>query len=189
MSEIIVEEIWKDVIGHEGRYQVSNQGIVRSLDRKVWQWNNLVNRYIWAEYKSKILKPSNNNGYLQVILMILNKEGKEKRDNRNIHKLVLETFIGPCPNNMECRHLDGNRQNNQLSNLKWGTKKENQNDRKRHGTDNDGERNGSSKLTWKEVKGIRKLYKTGDFSYRELAEIYEISRATIRRAVLKICWK
>lgn len=52
---------------------------------------------------------------------------------RLVHRLVLETFAGPCPPDMECRHLDGNRSNNALSNLRWGTKLENEADKDRHG--------------------------------------------------------
>lgn len=47
----------------------------------------------------------------------------------HIHRLVLETFVGPCPAGLECRHLDSNRLNNYLENLKWGTGRENISDR------------------------------------------------------------
>lgn len=56
------------------------------------------------------------------------------RRTRYIHRLVLEAFVGPCPQGMECRHLDGNAGNNVLSNLAWGTHLENEADRVRHGT-------------------------------------------------------
>ncbi len=51
-----------------------------------------------------------------------------------VHRLVLEAFVGPCPDGMECRHLDGNQTNNWLDNLAWGTKQENEADKIRHGT-------------------------------------------------------
>lgn len=53
---------------------------------------------------------------------------------RYIHRLVLEAFVGPCPDGMECRHLDGDRTNNRLDNLCWGTPVDNWNDKFRHGT-------------------------------------------------------
>src|SRR4051794_38431819 len=57
------------------------------------------------------------------------------RDNiRFIHRLVLEAFVGPCPDGLECRHLDGDPGNNLLSNLKWGTRLENFQDSVKHGT-------------------------------------------------------
>jgi hypothetical protein len=55
-------------------------------------------------------------------------------DQRFVHRLVLEAFVGPCPEGMECRHLDGNPGNNRLENLAWGTARENWEDALRHGT-------------------------------------------------------
>jgi hypothetical protein len=57
-----------------------------------------------------------------------------RKDQRYIHRLVLEAFVGPCPDGMECRHLDGNPGNNRLDNLAWGTRAENQADSIRHET-------------------------------------------------------
>ena len=61
----------------------------------------------------------------------------------SVHRLVLLAFAGPCPKGMECRHLDGNPQNNNFSNLCWGTHQENMDDRVRHGTLACGDRMGS----------------------------------------------
>lgn len=57
-----------------------------------------------------------------------------REDQRFVHRLVLEAFVGPCPNGMECRHLDGDPSNNALDNLCWGTRLENHRDSVRHGT-------------------------------------------------------
>jgi len=54
---------------------------------------------------------------------------------RYVHRLILEVFVGPCPDGMECRHLDGNPQNNRLDNLAWGTPEENCEDREKHRTE------------------------------------------------------
>lgn len=51
-----------------------------------------------------------------------------------VHALVLETYVGSCPEGMNCRHLDGDKENNKLRNLKWGTLEEQIEDQKRHGT-------------------------------------------------------
>lgn len=53
---------------------------------------------------------------------------------RRVHLLVLETFRGPCPDGKQCRHLDGDKLNSQLSNLKWGIPREQVADRIKHGT-------------------------------------------------------
>lgn len=50
-----------------------------------------------------------------------------------VHRLVLETFVGPCPENMECLHGDGNKTNNNVDNLRWGTRVENIQDSIDHG--------------------------------------------------------
>jgi hypothetical protein len=57
-----------------------------------------------------------------------------RKDQRFVHRLVLEAFVGPCPEGMECRHKDGNPGNNRLDNLAWGTRKENHADSVEHGT-------------------------------------------------------
>lgn len=57
-----------------------------------------------------------------------------RKATRFVHRLVLEAFVGPCPEGQQCRHLDGNPLNNQLSNLAWGTPRENHADSVRHGT-------------------------------------------------------
>lgn len=105
------KEIWKDIKGYEGLYQVSNYGRVKSLDRK----SDIDGRLI----KSKILKPGlNNPGYKFVILR---KNGIS--ENKMIHRLVAETFLN---NPMDCvNHKDGNKLNNHMSNLEWCTYSEN----------------------------------------------------------------
>ena len=62
-----------------------------------------------------------------------------------VHKLVATVFRGSCPDGKQCRHLDGNPLNNCIDNLAWGTPAENQADRRIHGTDNSGARNGRYK--------------------------------------------
>lgn len=57
-----------------------------------------------------------------------------------VHRLVLEAFVGPCPIGEECRHLDGDKNNNRLDNLAWGTRLENAQDGIRHGTTPSGDR-------------------------------------------------
>lgn len=112
-----VGEIWKDIKGYEGLYQVSNLGRVRSL-------GNNKNR------KEKILKHVlNDRGYPTVGLC---KNGKAKRCY--VHRLVYEAFIGEIPEGMQINHKDENKENNVLSNIdtlmtckeniNWGTRNE-----------------------------------------------------------------
>ena len=118
-------EIWKDIAEYEGLYQVSNKGRVKSLERKVWNSGN----QSYQTIKEKILKPcKNSDGYL---LLNLYKDGQ--RRPYFIHRLVADTFI-PNPNEYkEVNHIDENKENNNVSNLEWVTRKENIN----HGTRNE----------------------------------------------------
>ena len=98
-------EIWKDIKGYEGLYQISNLGRVKSLPRQ--------------KTKGGILKQFSTE-YL-VVSMVEN--GKIKKIK--VHRLVAETFI-PNPNNLpQVNHIDGNKFNNNMNNLEWVTSKEN----------------------------------------------------------------
>jgi HNH endonuclease/NUMOD4 motif-containing protein len=96
-----LNEIWEPVLGFENYYEVSDFGRVRNL------------------YTEKHLKPRGAR-YLHVCLC-----GKE----RSIHRLVLEAFVGPCPEGAYGLHKDDDTFNNKLVNLRWGTPKENQDQR------------------------------------------------------------
>jgi hypothetical protein len=107
---------------------------------------------------------------------------------RTVHRLVMEVFVGPLRDGFETRHLDGNRLNNSISNLRYGTRSENAEDRRRHGTLQIGDSSSSAKLTSDDVIEIRRLYATGSVLQRELAEKYGVTQSTIRRAIVRQCW-
>ena len=112
-----MEEIWKDVVGYEGLYQVSNLGRVKS----VAYMRKLGNHSYWCS--EKILSLTNGKGgYLRI---------KFTKNGLNffaqVHRLVAEAFI-PNPNNYpQINHKDENKQNNVVSNLEWCTAKYNNN--------------------------------------------------------------
>jgi hypothetical protein len=119
---------WRPVTGHEGLYEVSSDGQVRSVDRAV-RHSSGGGTYV---LHGRVLKPqASGNGYLVVKL---SRDGKAL--TRNIHTLVLEAFSGPCPPGMEACHGDGDRANPALSNLRWDTRSANALDRVRHGNHN-----------------------------------------------------
>lgn len=112
------EEIWKDIEGWEGYYQVSNLGRVRSVDREI------INRDKINKLKGKILNATVNcrSGYESVMLC---KECKKKR--LPLHRLVAIAFV-PNPNNYkEVNHKDEDKTNNSSSNLEWCDRKYNNN--------------------------------------------------------------
>jgi hypothetical protein len=96
-----------------------------------------------------------------------------------VHRLVLEAFVGPCPEGHQCLHLDSNPRNNKLDNLKWGTPKEN------HSTINrNGEQNGRAKLTAKDVAVIRSY--TGPL--KNLVEMFDVSYGHITNIRSNATW-
>ena len=109
-----IEPQWRPIADWPN-YEVSDQGQVRSLPRE--------------RTRGGILRPYPNSGqYLAVALS----RGPEVKRFR-IHKLVAETFIGPCPPGQEVRHLNDVKHDNRLVNLAYGTRKENKADEKRNG--------------------------------------------------------
>jgi len=112
-------EIWKDIKGYKGFYQVSNQGRVRSVDRvhKYLRQGKEVTR----RKKGIILSPAtNDSGYLHVLL-----SRENKKEFLSVHGLVAKAFIYKEEEELEVNHIDGNKKNNEVDNLEWVTHQEN----------------------------------------------------------------
>lgn len=119
-------EQWKPIPGWEGCYEVSDQGRVRSLERKTWCPRGAG---FWRTVGTKTLSPGLVRGYERVSL-----QRNGHLENVSVHRLVLLAFIGPCPEGMEACHNDGDKRNNHLSNLRYDTSSANHLDRNRHGS-------------------------------------------------------
>jgi len=173
-------ETWLPIFGYTGLYSVSNQGRVRSLDRKVKHYSGSDRKM-----NGRILNPTkSSNGYLTVYL---SREGVKK--NFCIHQLVLEAFIGSRPLGYQGSHLDGDRKNNRLVNLKWESVADNQNRRASHNTSNRGERQGASKLNNNSVRYMRGVYALGGYTYSYFARMLNVSPTTIANAIKRKTWK
>jgi len=134
---------------------------------------------------NKILKPHKvKDGHLQVTLYV-----NKIPTYQSIHRLVLKTFVGPCPNKMMCRHLDGNPENNNLSNLCWGSHQDNEADKDRMGRRPRGSKHGGSKLTEQDVRMIIYMCSTKLFSQRETADIYGVCIGTVNHIIKKRNWR
>lgn len=153
-------EIWKDVVGFEGLYQVSNRAKVKSLFR-------------WRGSDSRILVQNiSKTGYYVVTLF-------RPGFNRvyKVHRLVAEAFIDNPENKRTVNHIDGNKLNNSLGNLEWATDLENI----RHGFANNlivtcvGEKQSATKLKPDEVTAIYNSL----LPRRELSKKYNISYTAI----------
>ena len=203
-----MNEVWKEVGGFDGDYEVSNYGRVKSFKRYK---------------KGKILEPGkDSNGYLQVNLY-----NNKKPHPKSIHRLVLEAFK---PNKdltkTEGNHLDGNKKNNYVGNLEWCTHSENlkhayklglmipmkgqnhpfygkkhlEEERKKQSETRKelfrigklnlkGEKNPRSKLTDKKVIKIWKYINEGILTQKEIGEIFSVHSKTISKIKTRKTWK
>ena len=103
-------EIWKDCVGYEGKYQVSNLGNVRSIS------NNK------GTYQERLLsqRQTTTSNYLYVNFTV-----KDVTTHHSVHRLVAKAFIGNPSNKATVNHIDGNKLNNNVCNLEWNTYSEN----------------------------------------------------------------
>lgn len=132
-------------------------------------------------------------GHVRVVLY---RSGSRRR--YFIHRLVLETFVGPCPEGMEGCHRDGDPSNNRIENLYWGTHADNVQDSVRHGTCSllgdkirrpTGEGHPSHKLTEAQVSDIRVNYAHGEVSQPQLAAQFSVAQSTIWSIVRGKTWQ
>ena len=173
----MIDEIWKNVVGYEGLYEVSNLGKVRSLKRP---------------HIGRIRKPQfTQDGYYK-----LNLSKHNKRTNYLISRIVATAFIPNPLNKSEINHKDCDKTNNRESNLEWHTHLENMRHAGRNGRLNTprdatsyGETKPGAKLNWDDVLEIRALYPTGAYTYAALGRIFNVHYLNIRNIVQGWGWK
>lgn len=154
-------ETWRAVPGFTG-YEVSDLGLVRST----------IANYGNTRTEPLLLKPeAGHRGHLRVTLC---RNGKRQRVY--VHHLVLEAFVGPCPDGQECRHLNDTADDNRLENLTWGTRVEQQADAKRNG------RRPAPKLSPTQVAEARERIAAGE-SMRSIGRAFGVHGVTVARAV------
>ena len=176
---------WRDVVGYEQFYEVSNDGRVRSLTRHVGVGKAR------RQIKGQPMKPSiDRKGYLKTELQ---RDGHRK--HAFIHRLVVAMFIGPFTKGIFTNHKNGIKSDNRLANLEMVTMEENQ----RHAQETGligggggvGEDNVNAKLTDEIVKTIRRDYRRGGIggpSGVALAKKYGVSQYVIHSVVTRKAW-
>jgi hypothetical protein len=174
-------EIWKDIEGYEGLYQVSNYGNINSLDRYVNHRGGLKRQKGMPKKKQP-----HKEGYWSIFL---SKNGIAK--SYLIHRLVAIAFIPNPENKLQVNHKDLNRANTHVDNLEWCTNQENA----IHGRENNkdrqcisGENHYKSILTSVDVVKILELKSIG-IRQKELAAIFGVSRTTIYDVVNAKSWR
>lgn len=171
------EEIWKDVVGYEGLYQVSNLGRVKRLAFS----------YSRFHIKEKIRKRNITRcGYNRIVLM-----NNHDKSMRYVHRLVAEAFIPNPDNKRVVNHIDGDKLNNHVSNLEWATDSENAKHAVKNGLFHPflpGEQSYGSKLTSEEVRRIRELYIPRKFSSLKIAKMMGVNKSTILRVLRGETW-
>lgn len=156
-----MKEVFKDVVGFEGEYQISNFGRVKTLKPR----------------SEVYIKPSNRNGYLRVGLRKNN-----KRYSKSVHRLVGEAFIGVPKKGMQINHKNGIKDDNRVCNLEWVTHSENI----RHAFRTKllvrpkGEKNHNATLTNEQALEIRAMYPLGCFTKQEIADAYGVSFSCVK---------
>lgn len=165
-------ENWKDIVGFEGFYQVSDLGRVKSLSR------NSIRRGRIYPQKESILRQSG----LKYLSVSLQKEGISKRCN--VHRLVANAFIPNPENKPEVNHINGIKTDNRSSQLEWVTRRENEDhsilNKLKHIPTN-------KKLSEKDVLDIKTKIISG-FRQKDLAVEYDIHPTTISKIVNGKSW-
>lgn len=161
-----MEEEYRPIKGYEGKYEISNYGNVRVLKTKT------------GLPCCKVMKPSPvKDGYLMVDLCSgSGTRVDRKRKSRQVHRLVLEAFVGESK--LECNHKDYDRKNNRLDNLEYVTRAENA---------ARGKRCRATKLSEEDIPIIRGMAKR--MTHEEIAKIYLVTREAITSIVNRKNWK
>ena len=177
-----MQEIWKDVVGYVGYYEVSNQGSIRSIDRYVYNPKGGK-----ALRKGQILKQREEKGYMRVSLR---KSVKDKSDKR-VHRLVAEAFLPNPKNSRFVNHIDANKSNNEVSNLEWVTFQENMDHAKEHNLFNSpkGSNHHKATITEDTVRAMRKLYAEGNHTQKQISEEFSVHLSKAKHILAGRTWK
>lgn len=164
-------EIWKDIKDHEGAYQVSNLGRIKSLDREILHPSPKGIQYSYVNQGTMLRTNPDACGYL-----LVNIAGCMCK----VHRLVAQTFIVNSCKLPQVNHIDGVKTNNTVGNLEWVTASENILHAYELGLIKRGPKGPSNRLTQEDVRYIRM---SRGITQNRLAEIFGVSRTSIQRVL------
>jgi predicted XRE-type DNA-binding protein len=168
----VQEEIWKDIEGYDGKYQVSNFGRIVTFKR--YSEGRILKQYF------------DRHNYLYVILT---KNSIPK--TIKCHRIVANAFILNPENKATVNHRDSNRSNNCVDNLEWATSSENSVHAIKFGKTNFcyGEKQWQSKLKKEQVLEIRALWEKGQTTQRSIAKMYDVHFSHVSDIIRRKRWK
>jgi len=170
-------EIWKDIEGYDGFYQISNLGRIQSYYNH--RQTKRKNPKIISPYK--IYK-----GYFCIKLW---SQMNRSKKTFLISRLVAQCFIPNYLNKPCVNHKDGNKLNNYYTNLEWVTNAENMQHSYLSGLHNSkGENSGRAILNCQQVIEIRKLYKIGKYNQNKISKLYNVSQSHISNIINRVYW-
>ena len=178
-------EVWKDIKGYEGKYQVSSFGRVKGLQRKIWQ----PGKNIYRNKRETILKQSLCGPKRKYYKVNIYNAGQQY--TLLVHQLVLETFVGECPEGLECCHNNGISTDNRLENLRWDTRSNNYKDKVKHGTAPDlkGEKHPRNKYSKESIIKVKKMLKDGGLTHKEIAKRTNVSKTVVSNVSAGNIWQ
>jgi hypothetical protein len=164
---------WKAVVGFEETYEVSDSGDIRR-----------VGSGRGAKLGRILQQADHPQGYKLVSLWKEN-----KGTNFLVHRVVAMAFLGPVPTGTEVNHINGDKADNRPENLEYVTRKENIHHAMQTGLTNVlGEDNPCAKLTYEQVREIRRLHVPGKYGYKRLAAEFGVSWEAIRNIIKGYAW-
>ncbi len=173
-------EIWKEIPGFDGKYIASNYGYILRVGYfyKTSYRGKSIERYI----RPKKLGGSklSSKGYCRINL---------DKKTYFIHRLIAITFLDNPENKEQVNHIDGNKLNNNISNLEWVSNQENRDHAVKLRLQPVGEACYSAKLTEMDISIIRERYKKSEITQKELANIYQVSKGCISSIIRRKSWK
>lgn len=183
-------EIWKDIEGYEGAYQVSSLGRVKGLTRKFYGLDP--NGKACVKWKKEKIhrQHESRKGYLTVTI-----QSENKKKTFSVHRLVAMAFCAGFAEGLTVDHIDQNKKNNVASNLEWCTNEENLKRSHDYGTHSGFiEKPKRRVLSRAQIDEINRLYYSEEnlaaanpwvkpYSQRKIAKMFNVSQDTIKQAV------